>query len=78
MLTTTLSHVEWVGGPVPNLPGFHFDKLSVASPVEPPLKACANDGLQIVNNLGAASWGELTSTRLKNKLDATERINSEF
>jgi len=55
----------FIGGPVPNLPGF-------------PLKACANDGLQIANNLGAASWGELTSTRLKNKLDATERINSEF
>src|SRR5215471_6248257 len=26
-------------------PGFHFDRLSVASPVEPPLKACANDGV---------------------------------
>jgi hypothetical protein len=27
-------------------PGFHFDKLSVASPVEPPLKACGKDGLR--------------------------------
>src|SRR5262245_65939787 len=32
------------GGPVRNSPGFHFDRLSVASPVVPPLKACANDG----------------------------------
>ena len=32
MLTTTLSHVEWVGGPVPISPGF-------------PLEACGNDGL---------------------------------
>ena len=47
LLTTTLSHVEWVGGPVRVAPGFHFDKLSVASPVEPPLKACGNDGLRI-------------------------------
>ena len=39
MLTTTLSHIEWVGGPVPVSPGFHFDKLSVASPVEPPIEA---------------------------------------
>ena len=45
LLTTTLSHVEWVGGPVPILPGFHFDKLSVASPVEPPIEAFGNDGL---------------------------------
>ena len=30
LLTTTLGHVEWVGGPVPVLP--------VVSPVEPPLK----------------------------------------
>ena len=30
-----------------NSPGFHFDKLlSVASPVEPPLKACGNDGVR--------------------------------
>src|SRR5262245_7534654 len=27
MLTTTLSQVEWVGGPVRIFPGFHFDKL---------------------------------------------------
>jgi len=33
-LTTTLSHVEWVGGPVPDPPGF-------------PLQACGNDGLGI-------------------------------
>jgi hypothetical protein len=45
LLTTTLSNVEWVEGPVRTSPGFHFDKLSVASPVEPPLKACGNDGL---------------------------------
>jgi hypothetical protein len=30
MLTTTLSHVEWVGGPVPISP--------VVSPVEPPIE----------------------------------------
>jgi hypothetical protein len=36
MLTTTLSHVEWVGGPVPNPPAFA-------------LKACGNDGLRIGN-----------------------------
>jgi hypothetical protein len=43
VLTTILSHVEWVGGPVS--PGFHFDKLSVESPVEPPIEAFGNDGL---------------------------------
>ncbi len=32
MLTTTLSQVEWVGGPVPASPGF-------------PIKAFGNDGL---------------------------------
>ena len=32
MLTTTLSHVEWVGGPVPVSPGF-------------PIEAFGNDGL---------------------------------
>src|SRR5262245_57409181 len=32
ILTTTLSHVEWVGGPVRGSPGF-------------PLKTCGNDGL---------------------------------
>jgi hypothetical protein len=47
MLTTTLSQVEWVGGPVRVSPGFHFDRLSVASPVEPPLKARGNDGVRI-------------------------------
>jgi len=31
-------------GSSPRFAGFHFDKLSVASPVEPPLKACGNDG----------------------------------
>ena len=34
MLTTTLSQVEWVGGPDPDSPGF-------------PLKACGNDGPRI-------------------------------
>jgi hypothetical protein len=47
VLTTTLSRVEWVGGPVPNPPGF-------------PLKACGNDGLRIDNFLNAASCGEST------------------
>ena len=37
LLTTTLSHVEWVGGPVPVSP--------VVSPVEPPIEAFGNDGL---------------------------------
>ncbi len=32
MLTTTLSHAEWVGGPVPVSPGF-------------PIRAFGNDGL---------------------------------
>jgi iron(III) transport system substrate-binding protein len=32
-------------GPIGISPGFHFDKPSVASPVEPPLKTCGNDGL---------------------------------
>ena len=36
VLTTTLSHVEWVGGPVRGSP--------VVSTVEPPLKTCGNDG----------------------------------
>ena len=49
LLTMTLSHVEWVGGPVPN--------PSVVSSVEPPLKACGNDG-QIGDLLNAASGGE--------------------
>jgi len=33
VLTTTLSHVEWVGGLVPVSPGF-------------PLETCGNDGLR--------------------------------
>jgi hypothetical protein len=40
MLTTTLSDIEWVGGPGSDSP--------VVSPVEPPLKACGNDGLGTV------------------------------
>ena len=40
----------FIGGPVPNLP--------VVSPVEPPLKACGNDGLRIGNLLNAASSGD--------------------
>ena len=36
-------------GPVLNPP--------VVSPVEPPLKACGNDGLRIGNLLNAASYG---------------------
>ena len=34
VLTTTLSHVEWVGGPFEVSPGF-------------PLKTCGNDGLRM-------------------------------
>jgi hypothetical protein len=41
----------FIGGPVPNPP--------VASPVEPPLKACGNDGLRTGNLLNAASCGLL-------------------
>ena len=37
----------FIGGPVPNQPGF-------------PLKACGNDGLRIGNLLNAASCGEST------------------
>ena len=37
----------FIGGPVPNPPGF-------------PLKACGNDGLRIGNLLNAASYGEST------------------
>ena len=40
MLTTTLSHVEWVGGPVRISPGF-------------PLKAYGNDGLGIGKGLNS-------------------------
>src|SRR5438309_9071187 len=47
LLTTTLSHVEWVGGPVPDPP--------VVSQVEPPLKTCGNDGLWKGNQVNAAS-----------------------
>jgi len=63
MLTTTLSQVEWVGGPVPNLPGF-------------PLKACGNDGLQIANNLGAASCGEIALNEIKKQIrpDPTDQL----
>jgi hypothetical protein len=42
MLTTTLSHVEWVGGPARVSPGF-------------PLKTCGNDGLRKGNLLNAAN-----------------------
>jgi hypothetical protein len=45
MLTTTLSHVEWVGGPDPDFPGF-------------PLKTCWNDGLRIGDLFDAASCAE--------------------
>jgi hypothetical protein len=57
VLTTTLSHVEWVGGPVRNSPGFPPKDGSIRSPVADPLKACGNDGL----------WqcGELCPKRLK-------------
>jgi hypothetical protein len=44
-LTTTLSPVEWVGGPVPVSPGFPPKDGSVRSPVADPLKACGNDEL---------------------------------
>jgi hypothetical protein len=45
-----------IGGPVPVSPGFHFDKLSVASPVEPPLKACGNDGLRKGSRSDCKKW----------------------
>jgi hypothetical protein len=45
MLTTTLSQVEWVGGPARVSPGFPpFETLRAVSIVERP-KACGNDGL---------------------------------
>ena len=45
MLTTTLSHVEWIGGQVRVSLGFPPKDGSVRSPVADPLKACGNDGL---------------------------------
>jgi hypothetical protein len=54
------SHVKWVGGPVPNPPGFPPKDGSVRSPVADPLKACGNDRLRIGNLLNAASCEELT------------------
>jgi hypothetical protein len=42
VLTTTLSHVEWVGGPVRKLTGF-------------PLKACGNDGLWLYSHYAPGS-----------------------
>jgi hypothetical protein len=51
-LTTTLSHVEWVGGPVWTfLPGFQPKDGSVRSHVADPLKACGNDGVGKDKNL---------------------------
>jgi hypothetical protein len=51
MLTTTLSEVEWVVGPVPNIPpGF-------------PLKACGNDGLREGSEFYAPT-GEFNPLRL--------------
>ena len=44
VLTTTLSRVEWVGGPVAVPPGF-------------PLKACGNDGLRNEKQIRAATRG---------------------
>jgi hypothetical protein len=48
LLTTTLSHVEWVGGPVPVSPGFP----TVREPHRPEgnrgIEAFGNDGLQEV------------------------------
>ncbi len=45
MLTTTLSHVEWVGGPIPVSPGFP----TVREPHRPEgnrgIEAFGNDGL---------------------------------
>jgi hypothetical protein len=60
LLTTTLSHVEWVGGPVPNPPGFP----TVREPHRPEgnrgIEACGNDGLRIDNLFNAASCEEST------------------
>jgi hypothetical protein len=61
MLTTTLSHVEWVVGPVPDSPGFPPKDGSVRSHVADPFKACGNDGLRIGNFVKAASCGESNS-----------------
>ena len=44
----------FIGGPVLSPSGFHFAKLSVASPVEPPLKACGNDGPRRGDSLNTA------------------------
>jgi hypothetical protein len=47
MYPTVVTPECFYRGSTPNLlPGFHFDELSVASLVEPPLKASGNDGLR--------------------------------
>jgi hypothetical protein len=45
VLTMTLSHVEWVRGPVSVSPGFPPKDGSVQSLVADPLKARGNDGI---------------------------------
>jgi hypothetical protein len=57
-------------GSSPNIPpGFHFDKLlSVASPVEPPQKACGNDGHREGSDFHAASCGKFNPLRLNDEV----------
>src|SRR6266498_2768304 len=55
----------FIGGPVPN--------PSVVSHVEPPLKACGNDGLRIGNLFNAASCGE--SDRLNRRKISCVKIS---
>src|SRR3989338_3633039 len=62
VLTTTLSHVEWVWGPVPNQPGFPCG-VTVTAEGDDHGRAHTpqgNDGLRIGNLLNAASNGEST------------------
>src|SRR5262245_61569724 len=68
MLTTTLSQVEWVGGPVRISPGFPlFEPLRAVSIVKR-LKACGNDGLPIRDQFQTARYGESNPSEIESSI----------